>query len=200
MEKSVKQSDQAMAKTKATTKSKISVKPGKNDITEVKASARFIHIAPKKVRLVIENIKKMGAEQAVDYLRFVNRSASLPVTKLLKSAIANAENNFQLDKKDLFIKNITADGGPVLKRYRPRAHGSSAAILKRTSHINLILGVKAGAVRKEKKDDKKTDEKVKIVSPDEIKKAGPRSSSSDGDLQGKENKGFLKGVFQRKTG
>lgn len=199
MEKSVKKSEATKAKVKVT-ETKVSVKPKKDVITEVKASARFVHVAPKKVRLVIENIKKMNADQAVDYLRFVNKSASLPVTKLLKSAIANAENNFQLDKKDLFVKSITADGGPVLKRYRPRAHGSSAAILKRTSHINLILGVKAGAVRKEKKELKKTDEKVKVVSPDEVKKSGPKSSISDGDSQGKENKGFLKGVFQRKTG
>jgi large subunit ribosomal protein L22 len=204
-----KQLDNKMAKVKPEEKkdSKLQLPKNKKDkkvVTEVKASARFIHVAPRKVRLVIDELKGLEAVKALDYLKFVNKAAVRPVTKLINSAVANAENNFQLDKKDLYIKTITVNGGPVLKRWRPRAHGRSAPIRKRTSHIELILGVKAGAKlkavnQKEAKKPEKSEE-VKIVKPEEVKKERPKTLSKGPQEKGKTDKGFFRGIFQRKTG
>ena len=129
----------------------------KKDVSEVKSSARFIKISPRKVRLVINQIRGVQVEQALSNLSFINKAATGHIIKLLKSAIANAENNFELDKKDLYIKTITADDGPTLRRFRPRAHGRSARINERTSHIKLVLVVKKDiktAAKAQKKDKK----------------------------------------------
>ena len=173
-----------------------------NEISEVFAKARYIHVSPRKVRLVIDQIRNLDAETALNKLRFINKAATQPVYKLLKSGIANAENNFNLDVKDLFIKKIVADEGPTLKRYRPRAHGRSAAIRKRTSHISLILGIRAGAKPAIKRLTDQKAAEAKIVSPDEVKKSGPKSGgmTPSTDDHGKDSKGFMKGIFQRKTG
>lgn len=121
---------------------------------EVKAKAKFIRMSPTKIRLVANLIQKMTVEKALDQLRFINKLASGPVTKLLKSAIANAEHNFELEKNNLFIKELTVGQGPTLKRSMPRAHGRATPIRKRTSHINLILGeIKASADVKAKKQE-----------------------------------------------
>lgn len=172
-------------------------------ITEIKASARFIKVSPRKVRLVIDLIKKMSLEETLDRIKMVKKQSSMPLEKLIRSAVANAENNFQIDKKDLFIKKLTVDDGPTLKRFRPRAHGRSAMIRKRTSHIDLILGVKDGAARKApaKKLENKSAE-VKIVNPEDIKhdKSDSDGPKQGGSVSGKADKGFMKGVFQRKTG
>ncbi len=106
---------------------------------EVKASLRMLRMAPRKVRLVVDTIRGLKATDAEVKLQFVQKAASLPVLKLLRSAMANAEHNFKLDRETLFVKTITADGGPTLKRSRPRAHGRAAPIRKRTTHINIIL-------------------------------------------------------------
>lgn len=96
-------------------------------------------MAPRKVRLVIDLIRGKAVDQAVTELTFLRKDAALPVLKLLKSAMANAEHNFKLDTSTLRVKSVTADGGATLKRFRPRAHGSAAPIRKRTTHINLVL-------------------------------------------------------------
>ena len=178
-------------------------------VTEVNAKARFIRVAPRKVRLVINQLKGRPVVEALGYLQFVRKAAVRPISKLLDSAVANAEHNFRIDRSDLFIKQFTADDGPTLKRYRPRAHGRSAPIAKKTSHIKVVLGVKPGARLKplspakrgagtEAADKKQLE--VKIVSPDEIKKEGPKSAGRGGDEQGHNEKGFIKKMFQRKTG
>jgi len=189
------------------------VKRGEPLVTEVNAKARFIRVAPRKVRLVINQLKGQPVVEALGYLQFVRRSAVRPVTKLLQSAVANAEHNFRIDRSDLFIKHFTADDGPTLKRYRPRAHGRSAPISKRTSHIKVVLGVKPGARLKAvtpakqptaaKAPAKGAPEKqseVAVVSPDTIKKVGPKSAGRGPVERGKTDKGFLKKIFQRKTG
>lgn len=96
-------------------------------------------MAPRKVRLVADLIRGKAVDPAITELTFLRKDAALPVLKLLKSAMANAEHNFKLDASTLRVKTITVDGGATLKRFRPRAHGSAAPIRKRTSHINLIL-------------------------------------------------------------
>lgn len=106
---------------------------------EVRAHLRYLRIAPRKVRLVINLVRGMSVEQATDQLSVLPKRSALPVLKLLNSAVANAEHNFQLEKKNLIIKSITANEGPKLKRWQPRAFGRAAEILKRMTHITIIL-------------------------------------------------------------
>lgn len=107
---------------------------------EVKAKAKFIRMSASKIRLVANLIKKLPVDKALDQLRFINKLAARPVSKLINSAIANAEHNFELAKENLFVKELTIDQGPTLKRWMPRAHGRATPIRKQTSHINLVLG------------------------------------------------------------
>lgn len=106
---------------------------------EVKAKLRFLRIAPRKVRLVADLIRAKSALAAESQLSFMPKGSARPMLKLLNSAVANAENNFKLKKDNLYIKRIMVDEGPKLKRWRPRAFGRAAPILKRSSHITIIL-------------------------------------------------------------
>ncbi|MBU1164679.1 50S ribosomal protein L22 [Patescibacteria group bacterium] len=169
---------------------------------EVKASLRFLRMSPKKVRLVVNVIRNMSVEEALDQLQHINKAATDPLLKLLKSAIANAENNFGLESKNLKIKKITVDDGPTLRRWMPRAHGRATPIRKRSSHINLILEDISGAKPKKAKTDKKEDE-VKVVSAQEIKEMSKEegTESKPGEVkENKSSKGFTKRMFSRKTG
>lgn len=113
---------------------------------EVKAKLRFLRMSPRKVRLVTNAIKGLSANAAETRLQFIPKLASEPVLKLLRSAVANATHNFHLQKEDLVVKSVTADGGPMLKRFRARAFGRAAPIRKRTTHITLVLGTKSEKV------------------------------------------------------
>jgi len=104
-----------------------------------RALARYIRISSRKVGAVIDLIRGKKVDAALAILAGTVRSSVLPVEKLLKSAIANAENNLNLDREDLYIAEIYASQGPTLKRFSPRAKGSASRILKRTSHITVIL-------------------------------------------------------------
>lgn len=108
---------------------------------ESRAIARYIKMSPRKVRLLADLIRGKRVESAEVQLRFSAKGAKTPLLKLLKSALANAEAK-KMAKEKLYIKSITVDGGPVLKRWRPRAFGRAAPIRKRTSHITIILGEK----------------------------------------------------------
>lgn len=96
-------------------------------------------MSSRKVRLVIDLIRGARVEKAQTQLRFANKLAAEPVLKLLNSAIANAVHNFQLNKDDLKITSITADEGPILDRWHPRAHGRAMPIRKRSTHISITL-------------------------------------------------------------
>lgn len=109
---------------------------------EVKATARYIRMSPRKVRLVIDVIRGMGISQARSQLSVMKKAAAEPVSKLLESAVANATHNFNLDTSLMYVKSIMADGGPVLGRWRARAFGRSAPIRKRTTHISITLDAK----------------------------------------------------------
>ena len=128
---------------------------------EIKAKVKFIRMSPRKVRLVVDVVRGLSIQKALIQLQFINKAAALPVDKLIRSAIANAEHNFKLKADDLFIKSISVDGGPTIHRWRPRAFGRSAPIRKRTSHINLILDEieKKDTVDKKVKKTKKTENK-----------------------------------------
>lgn len=115
---------------------------------EVKAKARFIRMSPRKVRLVVDAVRGLSVPHALTQLRFINKAAALPVRKVIESAAANAEHNFSLKRADLTVKEISVDGGPIFKRWRPRAMGRSAPIRKRTSHINVTLASKDAEPKK----------------------------------------------------
>ncbi|MBS5451297.1 MAG: 50S ribosomal protein L22 [Coriobacteriia bacterium] len=108
-------------------------------VVEARAVARYVRIAPKKVRLVVDQIRNKPIAQARTILAFSERSAAETVAKVLNSAVANAENNFGMRGDDLVVKTAFVDEGPTLKRIRARAKGSAARILKRTSHITIIV-------------------------------------------------------------
>lgn len=112
----------------------------KNETTqEVRAVAKYVRVAPRKARLVVDQIRNKSVEKALETLMFCERAAAEPVTKVLKSAVANAEYNNNLRGEDLVIKAAYVDEGPTLKRIRPRAKGSASRINKRTSHITVIV-------------------------------------------------------------
>jgi len=109
---------------------------------EAKAHARYIRIAPRKVRLVADMIRGKKVEEALNYLHFTNKKASKPIGKLLHSAVSNfmnAEDAPNIDPEDLVIKSVWVDEGPTMKRYRPRAMGRASIIRKRLCHISIIL-------------------------------------------------------------
>jgi large subunit ribosomal protein L22 len=105
----------------------------------VKATARYVRTAPRKVRVVADQIRGMEVERAIALLTFSSRGASVPVLKLLRSAAANAENNNDLDPEELRIASISVDEGPTMRRFRPRARGRATRIEKRSCHINIAL-------------------------------------------------------------
>lgn len=106
---------------------------------EVKATAKYMRISPQKVRKLVDAVKGKPAESGLNTLRFMPQKAAGMVEKILKSAVANAAQNTSLDVDALVIKNILVDQGPVLKRFRARARGRGSRILKRTSHITVIV-------------------------------------------------------------
>ena len=107
---------------------------------EVRAVARQIRISPQKMRLVLETVKGKPVAEALAILRHMPQKGTGVVAKVLKSASANAENNFSLDPEELVVVNATADEGRTLKRYRPRARGRVNQILKRSSHVTVVVG------------------------------------------------------------
>lgn len=106
---------------------------------EAKAIARYVRMSPQKVRLVIDLIRGKDVEEARQTLTFIRKAAALPVRKVLESAVANAEQNKNIDKDILYVKKICVDQGPSLKRWRARAQGRAFSIRKRTSHITVVL-------------------------------------------------------------
>jgi ribosomal protein L22 len=110
-----------------------------DDLPVVRASAKYVRIAPRKARLVADQVRGMHIEQARALLAFSPRDAARDIQKLIDSAAANAENNHDLIGDEMRITSITVDEGPTLRRYRPRALGRATPINKRTSHIAVAL-------------------------------------------------------------
>lgn len=109
---------------------------------QAKAIARYVRISPRKVRQVVDLIRGKKVSDALAILQFTPKAATEPVTKVLKSAVANAEHNYEMDADELFVTEIFVDQGPTLKRIRPRAMGRADQIRKRTSHITVVVGEK----------------------------------------------------------
>ena len=107
--------------------------------TEVKAKARYVRMSPQKVRLVVDQIRGKDVVSALELLRFLPQAAAQPVDKVLRSAIANAEENQGLAQEDLYVSEVYVDGGPVRKWRRMGARGRLKPQLKRSSHITIVL-------------------------------------------------------------
>ncbi len=167
---------------------------------EVKASLKHLRMSPRKVRLVIDVIRKMPVEAALDQLRFINKLAATPVAKLIKSAIANAENTYSLERSNLYIKEIRSHEGVMLKRWMPRAHGRATSIRKRGCHLDLILAEIKESGKKEKKVVKAADpvklEKLAKDSEQAASKVVPKVAKE----KGKKAAGEKTKMFRRKAG
>ena len=107
---------------------------------QAKATVTYVRISPRKVKIVLDLIRNKPVDVAAAILKYTPKAACEPVGKLLKSAVANAENNFNMDKSRLYVAEALVCPGPIMKRVRPRAQGRAFRIEKRTSHITLVLG------------------------------------------------------------
>lgn len=112
-----------------------------------KAILRYVRVSPQKARLVADLVRGMDVPDAIETLAFTRKKSAPLVKKLIESAVANAEHaaergEQELDIDDLFVKTIFVDGGPTLRRFRPRAQGRATKVLKKTSHITVVLGTR----------------------------------------------------------
>lgn len=109
---------------------------------EARATLRYARIAPRKVSIVLDQIRNKPVDMAMAILKHTPKAACEPLEKLLKSAMANAENNYSMDKNSLYVSECFVCPGPTLKRIRPRAQGRAFRVLKRTSHVTIVLNEK----------------------------------------------------------
>jgi large subunit ribosomal protein L22 len=179
----------------------------------MKISAKLDNLrkSPRKIRLVANLIKGLDVGRAEQQLKFLVKGSAPHFEKLLKSAVANAENNSGLDRDNLYIKDVIVDEGKKLKRWLPRAHGRASLLLKRTSHIEIVLDerVKGKGRKKVEKQEIKDIKKSEIeesVGKEELKeekkeviKEKETKEFSDEKKKAAESKGFLKRVFRRKS-
>ena len=112
---------------------------------EVRAVAKYIRMSPQKVRLVVDLVRGRDVQEALTVLRFANKAAAQPVSKVIASALANAEENFDLSADDLYVAQIMADEGPTLRRGRAGARGRYKPMLKRSSHITVVVSERTAA-------------------------------------------------------
>ena len=109
---------------------------------ESKAVAKFVRITPRKVRVVLDLIRGKNVAEAFAILKFTPKAGAVVVEKVLRSAVANAENNYDMDVDKLVIKTAFADDGPTMKRIHPRSRGQAFKFLKRTSHVTIVVDEK----------------------------------------------------------
>jgi large subunit ribosomal protein L22 len=106
---------------------------------EIRAVSKYVRMSPSKIRRVLRQIQGKTYSEALLILEFMPYASCAPIIKVLRSATANARNNFGLDEKNLIVKSAFADQGPTMKRFRPRAQGRAYRILKSTSHITIVM-------------------------------------------------------------
>lgn len=106
---------------------------------EVRAQTKFLQISPRRMRLVADLVRGKMVNNAIEILRYTNKKSAKLISKTVKSAVSNAEQTKQIDIDTLFIKRIMVDGGPIIKRWLPRAMGRANRVLKHTSHLTVIL-------------------------------------------------------------
>ena len=173
-----------------------------------------LRIAPRKVRLIADLIRGLDVQEALNQLAYTVRRSSLPMEKLLRSAIANAENNFGLDRDNLYVSAVLVGEGATLKRWLPRAFGRATMLKKRTSKISLVLEERVEGKNRKTKEQLETERKNREEakkkleqelkdeqakeSPSSIDKVSSKKESHKEDRQGGK-KGWIKKVFQRKS-
>ena len=140
---------------------------------EVTSTTKFVRLSPKKARDVAREIQGLPVSNALDILTFTPKKAAFLIGKTLKTAIADAENNFSLDANSLVIKEAVIGAGPTMRRFKPRAKGSAGAILKRTSHISVTL---VGAPPEKKK---RAPKKAAAKKADKKDEGAPSAKESD---------------------
>jgi len=158
---------------------------------KITVKAKYIRMSPRKVRLVANAIRGMKVKDALDQLKFINKKAVSPIAKLINSAIANAEHNYELDKDNLLLSEIRIDDGPTLHRWMPRAHGRATPIRKRSSNISLVLSeIKDSGKVESKKQEIKSPLKLDKQPKKEASKPVSRGRDSDShpDNSAKESK------------
>lgn len=161
----------------------------------VTAKVKMIRVSPRKVRLVTRTLPGKDVKVAQSELKFMQKGASLPVLTLLNSAIANAENNFDMDPSNLFIKGVQVGEGPTYKRWRARSRGMAAEIKKRTSRISLVLEEKEKGKRRTKKEKKEAAKKPKVV---KVKSKKDIKTLTETEEEDKDKPGQKTGYFQEK--
>jgi len=163
---------------------------------EIKAQLNYLRTAPRKVRSVVDLIRGKEIKEVEHQLRFLSRKSTAPILKLLKSAIADAKNNFNIDKENLFIKNILVNAGVPFRRWRSVSRGRTYPIMKRTSHIIMVLGVKEGA--KIEKPSVAKPMKGELISKGE--KTQPKIKKPvKGPIQKPKKQNWVKRIFRRKS-
>jgi large subunit ribosomal protein L22 len=177
----------------------------------VKTKSKYLRISPKKMRLVTKLVQGMPAQKALSYLDFVPQKAGVYIKKTLKTAINNAEHNFDLEKDNLLIKEIFVNEGPTLKRWRPRAFGRAGQIRKRSAHLEIILEGKESGKKTKVSPKKKLEEPEikplleaeKVVSEDtkELKKepVKPTSKPTIKKPTSPQGKKVWRNIFRRKS-
>ncbi|MBB6051043.1 50S ribosomal protein L22 [Armatimonas rosea] len=139
---------------------------------ESQATARFVRMAPRKVRLVLDSVRGKYAQEALDQLKFTPNHAAAEIAKVVTSACANAVNNFEMNPDYLKIVRCYVDVGPTMKRVKPRAQGRAYRILKRTSHITVVVAEGEAPPRKTgRKTEKKPPLRAALPTPVEAVKA-----------------------------
>jgi len=162
----------------------------------VTAKLRYLRIAPRKVRLVADLIRGKSIEEAQTILNFTIKKAVTPLFKLLKSALANAKNNFQLDESNLYVSKITVDEGPRYKRRMPRARGQSSEIQKKTSHVSLVLDE---IVKKPSEKVKKVEKVEKIKEIERVPKVEKPKFKPEIEIAKPRTGRGIKRIFRRKA-
>ncbi len=170
---------------------------------KVKAKLKYLRMSPRKVRLVADVIRGLDVKEAEEQLRFVGKRSAAPIHKLLLSAVASAENQ-GLEASNLYINSFVVDGGPTLKRYRPRMGGRANEIRKRTSHIVLTLEERTPTKKKRKAAAKKLQKPNAVVKEDT--KEQDTSEKPERHFRAPKEEGispkvpgFVKRVFRRKS-
>ena len=170
---------------------------------KVTATLKNLRISPRKVRLVADSVRGMDAKAAeIQLAQTIKRSAP-DVEKLLKSAVANAENNFGLDKDNLFVEEIQVGEGPRLKRWLPRAHGRATQILKRTSQISLVLNERVEGKNRKTKEQLEKERKAREAAKEKMLKEFEKMQQQEeekSESPEKENKASKSGALQKKVG
>src|SRR3989338_4048869 len=177
-------------------------------MAEVKSQLNNLRLAPRKVRAVSNLIKGKNALDVLSQLEALIRRPSLPVAKLLKSAIANAENNYDMVRENLYVKSINVDEGVKLKRFKPKGFGRVSPIEKKTSRINLVLAEKVPGMKRIAKQAKKTEKTPAVEEKQQVRQTEKKSFGMAQDkpevkteLDRKENvlKNLGKRIFRRKV-